>query len=65
MSEESLNRPFVFSVVEDDGDNVTIEISVEDYQRDLAAGPLQIQARRLSDSSSRVEDRREEAGVSN
>jgi hypothetical protein len=38
MSEESLNRPFVFSVVEDDGDNVTIEISEEDYQRDLAAG---------------------------
>jgi len=28
----------VFSVVEDDGENVTIEISEEDYQRDLAAG---------------------------
>ena len=38
MSEESSNRPFVFSVVEDDGENVTIEISEEDYQRDLAAG---------------------------
>ena len=38
MSQESSNRPFVFSVVEDDGENVTIEISEEDYQRDLAAG---------------------------
>ena len=28
----------MFSVVEDDGENVTIEISEEDYQRDLAAG---------------------------
>jgi hypothetical protein len=31
-------RPFVFSVVEDDGENVTIEISEEDYRRDLEAG---------------------------
>ena len=38
MKEESSDRPFVFSVVEDDGENVTIEISEEDYQRDLAAG---------------------------
>ncbi|HVS21575.1 MAG TPA: hypothetical protein VHD88_06990 [Pyrinomonadaceae bacterium] len=38
MSEESTDRPLVFSVVEDDGENVTIEISEEDYQRDLAAG---------------------------
>ncbi len=38
MSEESSDRPLVFSVVEDDGENVTIEISEEDYQRDLAAG---------------------------
>ena len=38
MSEESFNRPLVFSIVEDDGENVTIEISEEDYQRDLAAG---------------------------
>ena len=37
MSEESF-RPLVFSVVEEDGENVTIEISEEDYQRDLAAG---------------------------
>ena len=37
MSEESF-KPLVFSVVEDDGENVTIEISEEDYQRDLAAG---------------------------
>lgn len=38
VTEESLNGPLVFSVVEDDGENVTIEISEEDYQRDLAAG---------------------------
>ena len=38
MSEESTDRPFVFSVVEDDGENVTIEISEEDYLADLAAG---------------------------
>jgi hypothetical protein len=38
MSKESTDRPLVFSVVEDDGENVTIEISEEDYQRDLAAG---------------------------
>lgn len=38
MNEESSDRPLVFSVVEDDGENVTIEISEEDYQRDLAAG---------------------------
>ncbi len=38
MSEESSSRPLVFSVVEDDGENVTIEISEEDYQKDLAAG---------------------------
>ncbi len=38
MDEPSTHRPFVFSVVEDDGENVTIEISEEDYQRDLAAG---------------------------
>lgn len=28
----------MFTVVEDDGVNVTIEISEEDYQADLAAG---------------------------
>lgn len=38
MSEESSDRPFVFSIVEDDGENVTIEVSEEDYQKDLAAG---------------------------
>lgn len=38
MSEESADRPLVFSVVEDDGENITIEVSEEDYQADLAAG---------------------------
>ena len=38
MNKEATDRPLVFSVVEDDGENVTIEISEEDYQRDLAAG---------------------------
>ncbi len=38
MIEHSTDRPLVFSVVEDDGENVTIEISEEDYQADLAAG---------------------------
>ena len=38
MSKESTDRPFVFSVVEDDGENVIIEISEEDYLADLAAG---------------------------
>ena len=39
MSEEKpSHRPLVFSVVEDDGENVIIEISEEDYLADLAAG---------------------------
>jgi hypothetical protein len=38
MSEPSTYRPFVFAVIEDDGENVTIEISEGDYQADLAAG---------------------------
>jgi hypothetical protein len=38
VSEPSTYRPFVFTVVEDDGVNVTIEVSEEDYQADLAAG---------------------------
>jgi hypothetical protein len=38
MSEESTDRPFVFSEIEDDGENVIIEISEEDYLADLAAG---------------------------
>ena len=31
-------RPFVFSIIEDDGENVTIEVSEEDYRADSAAG---------------------------
>lgn len=38
MSEPSTYRPFVFTVIEDGGVNVTIEVSEEDYQADLAAG---------------------------
>lgn len=38
MKKEAIDRPFVFSVIEDDGENLTIEVSEEDYQRDLAAG---------------------------
>jgi hypothetical protein len=39
MSEEKPSyRPLMFSVVEDDGENVIIEISEEDYLADLAAG---------------------------
>jgi hypothetical protein len=40
MSEEepSTARPFTFSVIEDDGENVTIEVSEEDYLADLAVG---------------------------
>ena len=38
MSKKSFPKSLVFSVVEDDGENVTIEISEEDYRRDLAAG---------------------------
>lgn len=40
MSEDEppTSRPFVFSVIEDDGENVTIEVSEEDYKADLAAG---------------------------
>ena len=38
MGKPSIYRPFVFSVIEDDGLNVTIEVSGEDYQADLAAG---------------------------
>jgi hypothetical protein len=36
--EPSTYRPFVFTVIEDDGVNVTIEVSEEDYQADIAAG---------------------------
>jgi hypothetical protein len=38
MGEPSTYRPFVFTVIEDDGLNVTIEVSEEHYQADLAAG---------------------------
>ena len=38
MKEESSDTPLVFSIVEDDGEDVVIEISEEDCQRDLAAG---------------------------
>jgi hypothetical protein len=38
MSEQETHRPFVFTVVEDDGESVTIEVSEEDYRRDLEAG---------------------------
>ncbi len=38
MSEQKPARPFVFSVVEDDGENVVIEVSEEDYRRDIEAG---------------------------
>jgi hypothetical protein len=41
MGEQETVRPFVFSVVEDDGENVTIEVSEEDYRRDLEAGMME------------------------
>ena len=36
--EPSTARPFVFTVIEDAGVNVTIEVSEEDYEADLATG---------------------------
>lgn len=36
--EPSTARPFAFTVIEDDGVNVTIEVTEEDYRADLAAG---------------------------
>jgi hypothetical protein len=38
MSEQEHARPLVFSVLEDDGENVIIEVSEEDYRRDIEAG---------------------------
>jgi hypothetical protein len=38
MGEQEIHRPLVFSVDEDDGKSVIIEISEEDYCRDLASG---------------------------
>ncbi len=37
MSDQKVEG-FVFTVVEDDGENVTIEVSEEDYLREKAAG---------------------------
>ena len=37
MSEHEQDA-FAFTVVEDDGENVTIEVSEEDYRRERAAG---------------------------
>jgi hypothetical protein len=37
-NEPATIRPFVYTVIEDDGLNVTIEIAEEDYLADLAAG---------------------------
>ena len=36
--ERNTARPFAFTVIDDDGVNVTIEVSEEDYEADLAAG---------------------------
>lgn len=36
--EPSTYRPLAFTIIEDDGVNVIIEVSEEDYQADLAAG---------------------------
>ena len=39
MSEhEQQGDAFAFTVVEDDGENITIEVSEEDYRREKAAG---------------------------
>jgi len=38
MKNLSTATPFVFTLIEDDGANVTIDFSEEDYQADLAAG---------------------------
>ncbi|HZT60263.1 MAG TPA: hypothetical protein VFA21_16790 [Pyrinomonadaceae bacterium] len=38
LNEEVTPRPFVFTVIEDDGENVIIEVSEEDYRLDLEAG---------------------------
>jgi hypothetical protein len=42
MSEQepSTFRPFVFTVIEDDGVNVTIEVSEEDYKPTWAPGSM-------------------------
>lgn len=38
MSKQQTKEGFAFTVVEDDGGSVTIEVSDEDYQRERAAG---------------------------
>jgi hypothetical protein len=38
VNEPPTFKPFVFTIIEDDGVNVTIEVLEEDYQADLAAG---------------------------
>ena len=38
MTEEQSNEGFAFTIVEDDGQNVIIEVSEEDYLREKAAG---------------------------
>lgn len=38
MSKQPIEEGFAFTVIEDDGQNVVIEVSEEDYQRERAAG---------------------------
>lgn len=38
MKTENDSRPLTFTVVEEDGDTVVIEVSEENYAADLAAG---------------------------
>jgi hypothetical protein len=38
MDKKQAEEGFAFTVVEDDGQNVTIEVSEEDYRRERAAG---------------------------
>ena len=38
MNTENDSRPLTFTVVEEDGDTVVIEVSEENYAADLAAG---------------------------
>ncbi len=38
MSKENFEEGFAFTIVDDDGETVTIEVSEEDYEREKAAG---------------------------
>lgn len=38
MKEEPIDDSLGFSIIEDDGETIIVEISEENYQRDLAAG---------------------------